>query len=185
MPLILPVHHNWIVNHDQHCGSRIVASGGVVRTVRTCGPITHTSPPIMRAANGTIIPFPRGWQRREQYTTAASVSVVIYIRVPGGEDEAPVLVDDLDTEIDFSTLDIEYYVCEVTIHQPSLTNLSAAIASRTTGTAVSRALSNLSQTAGRAAGIAIAVCTPSSNPQQYPARRRLPCGTEVRYMVYA
>jgi len=185
MPLILPVHFNWIVNHDQHCRSRIVSSGGAIRTARTCGPITHTRPPIMRAANGTIIPFPAGWSSREQYTTAASVSVVISIRVPGGEDEAPVLVDDLDQEIDFSGLDIRYYVCEVTIHQPSLANLSAAIASRTTGTAVSRAIGNLSQVAGRTAGIVISVCTPSPNPQQYPARGRLPSGTEVRYMVYA
>ena len=103
MPLILPVHFNWIVNHDQECRTRIVSRGGAIRTVRTYGPITHSAPPVMRAANGTIIPFPRGWHNRDEYTSAASVSVRIQIRVPGGEGEEPAMVDDLDQEIDFSS----------------------------------------------------------------------------------
>jgi hypothetical protein len=184
MPLILPVHFSWIVNHDEQCRSRIVSMGGAMRTVRTCGQTIHTTPPVMRAANGTIIPFPRRWRSSDEYTSAASVSVVISIRVPGGEDEQPVMVDDLDQEIDFSDLDIRFYNCDITIHPPSITNLSAAIASRTTGTAVSRAIGNLSQTAGRAAGILVAVCTPSPNPNHWLAEGRTTCGTQVRYVIH-
>jgi hypothetical protein len=185
---ILGRRYMWAVNHTRRCTSFSIPGGrngtrGPVRRVRACQD-HHSGPPIMYAADGMQIPFPNRYRRSEEYQTAGSVLVDIFLNI---DREALDIVDSElvyeesspDGEIDFESLEGRYsYLVQITIRQTSSLNPITWV------DLISRDRRGRIPGLPTPVGVGISVITPSDMGRSGGYSRRLRNGVIAEYTVH-